>query len=343
LSSDPGHPSFVAGDSSSTHGARSFAFFCRPQFPAGSLSTIVAMTSTVRPSILLLAVVAGVAIFVTVRIVRQHAAIADVSARIVQLRSESLQLRSQQAATAQRVQTAKENLANLPQANLESDAEIEQVANAWLARISRMKELAANRTDLVIPECEVLTEEQWFAAAREGKLDSDEAISGAFKALRATARESLARLLLRAVRRYVDDHEGLLPGAPAMLADFLDRPLSPALLERFQFMQRGALDAATKEDWILAERAALTTQRDNRIYVTASDSGTEDLDNISDRELRLALRAFAAANAGQLPTDPAQLLSFFPDAPRRSALEKFLAQPKADFAADKLKQLLAPR
>jgi hypothetical protein len=206
-----------------------------------------------------------------------------------------------------------------------------------------MKELAATRPDLGIDECAVLTEEQWFAAAREAKLDSEEQVRATFKSLHATARESLARLLLHAIRGYADVHDGQLPTSVAPLAALVGRAVPPALLDRFELLQRGALDAASRDEWILAERAGFAQQRDNRIYVTPAESGTEDLNSVSERELRLALQTYVAANGGRLPTEPAQLVAYFRNAPRPAALTEFLAQPKTEFTADKLKRLLPPR
>lgn len=289
-----------------------------------------------------LVILAGVALFQAMLLVRQHREIGLLAERTAQLRSASHELRTQQSATTQRAEAARQTLAQLTRADIDTDSEMELAAAAWLARVARMKQLAGERPELGIPECEVLTPEQWFAAAREAKLDSDEDIRSSFKKLHATARESLARLLLGAVRQFADAHEGNLPPAIAALADFLGRTFPAALLERFEVLQHGSLETTSKNDWILAERLAFAQQRDDRIYVTRAESGAEDLDQISERALRVAVRAFAATNSGRLPTEPAQLVTFLPDAPRRTALEHFLAQPKSEFNADKLKRLLSP-
>ena len=287
--------------------------------------------------------VLGAALFYAVRMAQRRAEIAALTERTRRLRTEVAELNGRHAASARQLQTSRETLAQVSRTNLETDSPVERVGAAWLARAARMKELAAARADLGIDECAMLTDEQWFAAAREAKLDSDDQVRDTFKSLHDTARESLARQLLQAVRRYADEHEGQLPATLAPLASLFGRPLPPALLDRFEVLQRGALDATAKDEWILAERTEFARERDNRIYITPAESGTEDLNQISERELRLALQSYVVANEGRLPAEPAQLVAYFRNEPRPAAVNEFLAQPKTEFSVEKLRRLLPPR
>ena len=284
----------------------------------------------------------GVVVCETAVLFRQRDELAAFPEQSGRLHATLRNLRREQDAATSRLQETRDDLHRLARVNLHTDSATEAAIEAWLARVSRLKQLAAGRADLNIPELEVLTDRDWFTAAKEGKFDTEEQIRETFRKLHDSARNSLARLLHTALSRYAVAHDGQLPANPAQLEPFMERRVSPAILARFEMLQHGEMSAVPKDEPIVAERASSGQTIDSRVLITPQEHSVEDLNSVSDRELRRALRAFVEANHGKFPSEPAQLLSYFKTPPRPAALKSLLEKPKGDFTTAELRKLLPP-
>lgn len=171
---------------------------------------------------------------------------------------EALQ-RSQANATA-RLRELQDHLAALPPLG-ESDPAVDTAITAWLERVQRLKTLVASHPDHAIPELEALAENDWFALARDAKLDTT-APSETLRKLHEAARSALGRMLVRALVQYADAHAGLLPSDPAQLAPLVPMRLPPNFFGRFEMLRSGDIDAAPPGAWLLAERPVVA--RDNK-------------------------------------------------------------------------------
>lgn len=270
---------------------------------------------------------------------QQHAEFAALAAEASRRTDTLRALRAANAAAGERVAAARAAVpavADVPAAM----SELEQAIHGWLERSRRLQQLATERSDLAFPERGVLSDDDWFNAAREAKLDSEDGMREALRAIRDSARNSLGRTLQAALSRYADAHDNRLPAQLDELLPFTEGRVTAALLARYELQQQGNLIDAADDVPVLAERPGLAPAIDNRLIVTRRDYGVEDGATVPDREVRRALRAFRVANGGRDPADAAQLLNYFQAPLPPAALQGFLEKPKSDFAPDVLHKLL---
>lgn len=220
--------------------------------------------------------------------------------------------------------------------DLELDAEIE----AWLARVSRLKDLVQQRPAAAIPEMAMLTEKDWFDAARDAAFATAEDLRKSLAAVRNQAREKVTHPLRQALVRYLDANEARLPTDISQLASSAELPLTPEILARYEMLYSGPLNAASFNRWLIAEKSPIDEAFDTCAYVSFGKSGTVDFLEIRPADLQEALRAFAKANAGNLPSTRTQLLPFFQTALSPLTANHFLAKAESDFSPAELKKIL---
>ncbi|HEX2852832.1 MAG TPA: hypothetical protein VHO24_06310 [Opitutaceae bacterium] len=252
--------------------------------------------------------------------------------------AELQQLRGQNDRTVLRVRSTQDEIASLEAspAAIELDAEVA----AWLGRVVRLRKLAAERPECTLPEFELLNEQDWFGTARDAKFDTEEDLLAALQDLRTKARLRLGPRLREALVRFLDAHDGQLPGEVSQLAPFMTPPVSAAILERYEMLHHGNIADLPRNDWLLLEKTSFDEAHDNRFFLSRFARGTTVFTEVRQPDLRQALQTFLAANDGRFPSSPAQLLPFFPRPPSPLALKTFLEQPADDFTADKLQGLL---
>lgn len=222
--------------------------------------------------------VLGVAVFEAQAIVRQRHELTALTERSTTFRTALAQIHSEHDAATARLQSAREEHSHTLRSRIVADPELEAAAAAWLERVKRLKEIAATRADLRIAELTLLTDNEWFYAAKDAKLDDETQLRETFKNLHGAARKRFARTLHTALSRYVASHRGELPTDPQQLAAFLD-PHGPAkLLRNYEVLRRGLLHDVPAGQWILAENPAAAQPHRNRVFVSAEQHGTSDLD-----------------------------------------------------------------
>lgn len=227
-------------------------------------STMVVFSKAVAASVVTGAL--GLMVYEAAAFTRQSDDLALQRTQIAQQRDAVHSLmRFQKSATTQLRQT-RDHLASMPPPG-ETDPAVEAAIAAWLARLQRLKALAASRPDYAIPELAALAENEWFLQARSVKLDTLAEEREAIGQLHETARNTLGRLLVRALVSHADAHAGLLPTHPAQLAPYIPQQLPPELFARFEMVRTGSVDAMPRGTLLLAERNGFT--RDNkRLSVT---------------------------------------------------------------------------
>lgn len=305
-----------------------------------SHSAMAVFASKAAAAVVLAATLGFVALQTTM-LAYQRSELAAQPAQIDAFRATLRRLHAEQQTARRRLADARTGLASPALVRSPSDPEVESAIDGWLLRLSRLKRLAHERLEMDIPHLAVLTESEWLTAAREAKLNTEEEIRDTFRGLHATARNILARALSRALQSYADAHNGQLPEHPQELAPFMDRRVPQAVLAYHEMLQTGAISAVPRDELILAERGALPDSGESRLIVSTHERGTENFNEVSARQLRQALRAFAAAQNGQLPITAADLVPYFKMKPEPRALQAFLAKPARDFAPEALQKLLS--
>ncbi len=244
---------------------------------AAASATVAATTATfLSKSIAASAVVGalGFAVYEAAAFAQQHEELSLQHIKIVQQREAVHALQRSNVNATARLRALRDNLAAQPPPG-ESDPAVEAAIAAWLERVQRLKALVASQSDQTIPELEALTENDWFALARDAKLDTT-APSELLRELHDAARSTFGRLLVRAVVQYTDNHAGLLPADPGQLAPFIPLRLPPDFLGRFEMLRSGPIDAVHQDDWLLAERPALARGK-QRLCVSLRHASLEEI------------------------------------------------------------------
>jgi hypothetical protein len=252
--------------------------------------------------------------------------------------AELRQANRENADAVRAVRPVQEEIARLSApTQTEFDAEL----SAWLARVVHLRELAAQHPEQTIPEFELLTEKDWFDAARDAEFDpKDDNLSAQLLDLRDRARMRLAPRLRRALIRFADAHHGQLPDEVSQLAPFLTSPLNPAILGRYEMSQRGRFADVPKEGWLIDETTSFDEETDHRLYLSHSNAGTTPFTEVRQPDFRAALQAYLAANRDQLPPSPAELLPFFSRELAPTTRKAFLETAPEEFNPEALKKLL---
>lgn len=225
-----------------------------------SAATLVAKTAlmtTLQKSLATATLVAvgGIALYEVVTISRQRRELAQLESRSTVLTADLARTRAEQTATAQRLANvesqidARLHLATPPPTG--SDPALERQIRTWLAHSSSLKQLAAQRPDLSIPEFQLLNADDWADSASKmvGSLPTDEAgIRRAFASLRYRAERLMSEKLFRALKGYLKTTDGLLPDTLPQLLVHFDPPIDPLLLSRYELLHTGKLNALSAYD-----------------------------------------------------------------------------------------------
>lgn len=272
----------------------------------------------------------GVAVWQAISLSREHSQIDEAVARTARLDAELTQLRAKRNASVQQLRATEQEITRLAAI---PDVELDAEVAGWLDRVAKLHELAAQQPERTIPEFSLLTDKDWFNAARNATFVD-------LLALRTTARMRLGPLLREALVRFADDHDGQLPDDVLQLEPYLKPPVDRSILSRYEMVQHGNLVDVPPADWLLDEKSSFDEAGDTRLYVTRARLGTTDFSEVRPPDLRAALQAYLAANAGNFPTASAQLVPFFSRSPSPVVLKAFLEKPAADFTPEELRKLL---
>lgn len=165
-----------------------------------------------------------------------------------------------------------------------SDAQVAQPApspvdffSQTLAELShKASQLSKSFTDnpeQEIPEFSLLAASDWIKVAENANLQTAEGTRMAMAAARHLAKDRFANEAYRAIRKYMDSHDGNFPSSPADIAPYFANSVDPAILARYQIRKlEGPLGStATRGVMVLDEQAPVDPQFDSHIYI--SDDG----------------------------------------------------------------------
>lgn len=277
----------------------------------------------------LLSVLVGAAFYGANFLSAQNAQRQSLAVRTGDLTLQLAAAQRQHQSTAHDLQLAETQLAQLatprPATSAETrDAEVQ----AWLGRVSQLRQLFATTAAATIPECRLLTDEDWLTVARSAAFASDEQRRQALAALRSAAKRRFAGQLGSALRKFQTAHGDTLPGSLLDLAPYLTAPADPSMLDRYAITNNGS-PKSIRGGWIIRETTAVDTDYDSRHTVTpgggygSSTGPAAWIDDLAPR-LRRAQQAYAAANQGAQPTRIAQVAPFIDPPLDPAMLEKLL-------------------
>ena len=170
----------------------------------------------------------------------------DPSKELLKLRGEVARLRADSRESAR----MKSNSANA------GDAAIDATAQELAERASQLKQALAQRPNLGIPELQFLKQKDWLdAVSNVPQLSSDEAIREALNHLRSSAKANFGAVLQQALRAFTQLSGGMLPTDLTQLQPYMDSPVDPALLGRYQLLQTGKLTDEKEFQGLIGEIA----------------------------------------------------------------------------------------
>jgi len=279
--------------------------------------------------------------------------------RLATLQTENDQTQSRLRALFQERESARQRTQSLQQqlaaaqtqaAQTVTDAGLAAEIRARLARVKQLRQHFVDHPEFATPEMTFLDDETWLEVSASFPQESPR-LTEAMLAIRQHAKGRFAEKLQAALRRYVEAHDGALPGRVTDLAPLFETAVDPALLSRYEMLhtgratdvQRQAL-SAMNGSWTSRtsgippdqESAAVIVEKDASLlageerlrlgpdsFVIVSDpSEFEFLETNGAREK--AVTSYLKDHDGHPPTDPAELVPYYPltIAAQRRLLEK---------------------
>ena len=222
---------------------------------------------------------------------------------LLRLRAEVTKLRNDSRELAQLKGAA------FPKGNDPAESEM----RSWVSRVNKLKERLGQLPDQKIPELQFLTDQDWLDAVRDIKhLDTEADSSKALSALRNSARNEFAGALQNALRGYAQAGNNQAPTDLAQLKPYFASFVDESVLQRYEFAQPG----------MVTTKASPLDEQDDKYYQISMN--TIGVSSGAENTLQQAVEAFSAANTGQNPTDPAQLLPYVKTPAEQAALQNLI-------------------
>lgn len=189
----------------------------------------------------------GIGLYEAVAITRQTSDLDQLHVQSAALFADLTTARNQQAAAAQQLAAVESQidtrLARARPPASGSDEAAERQIRKWFARRDHLKELATRRPDLVSPEMQLLTDDQWFAAATRPSSaadpDDETELRETFAFLRRHADNLLIPQLRLALNAYLTTTGGVLPDSLSQLLPHFDPSVAPELISRYELLYSG--------------------------------------------------------------------------------------------------------
>ena len=320
---------------------------------AVTTSAVIAATKTIAMTTLqkvlvtaTVAVLAGTGLYET----HQAAQLRDQNLALQQsqatLADQLRQLQSERDAAANRLASSAENVATTRNNNTEllrlrgevtrlriqadqADDPIVKKALLWKANVEKMKQLFAEHPEQRVPEMKLLSEEYFFDLARGQDLESSNGIRQAFSEIRQRAKNTFAVPLQAALKKFIDENSGQLPGSVSDLKPYFTDPVDDAMLDQYKMLFTGKM-SDVKGNFVLRDKQVVDPEFDNAWqigpYAFGPDaSGHENaLIKAQAEILQPAVDSFIKSNGGGAPLDLSQLKPFITTPEQQAAYDELV-------------------
>jgi hypothetical protein len=185
-----------------------------------------------------------------------------------------------------------------------------QKALKWKANESRLRQIFEERPDQRIPEMAKLSDGEWLDLAKGANLETEEGVRHALSDMRKYARNMFIDKVSDALRRYVAENNGRLPGDVMQLKPFFDSPVADDVLGEYRMRYTGRVEDVPRADWAMTDRV-VDGELDTQWGVGPGSYGI--LPQAPERiqalmsQLDPAIKAFSAANNGRNPAGLGEL------------------------------------
>jgi RNA polymerase sigma factor (sigma-70 family) len=293
----------------------------------------LAMTTLQKSAcVAVLAIATGFGIYEAAVAQQQRNTLADLGERKEHLAAEIRQTRSENDAANRRLAKAETEIdailgASKSPTRASETAALEQM-KTWLANVDRLKDALRRRPELAIPELAFVDEKTWFEIAAQMPVDTEEGLRRALAQLRARGENLFGIKIMAALGAFTKSGATQLPATPAGLLPFFDPPIAPELLDRYEMLQAGPINALSERDagmGIVCVKSPADIEYDN---LTRTGTKGFSMENALIRGINDAQQQFSKANGGQKALTAAQLQPYFKWPVDPVVLEKRLA-PRA--------------
>jgi RNA polymerase sigma factor (sigma-70 family) len=208
-------------------------------------------------------------------------------------------------------------------------------AVSWRDRVTRLKQRLEQNPGARIPEMQFITEQDWLNAVR-GNLETEKEYRQAMSALRSAGESKFASMLYTALGKYLDANNKQFPTDVPQLQPYFKTPLEDALLQRYAVLPAEAVpNLGMGGKWIITQRSPIDEEYDSRSGIGPNGYGSAGSQAWNDplaetiKTLDPVMKAYAAANDGRQPGDPAELLPYLKTPEQKAAYDKGLKALKA--------------
>lgn len=193
-------------------------------------------------------------------------------------------------------------------------------AAEWRQRVALLRDRFAHTPGASIPELQLVTDRDWLDAAKS-PLDSEAEFRRSMSTLRASGESKAAEILQKALGKFVRANNGQSPSNMAQLNPFLEPPLDPAILDRWDILPK---EKQMGGDIVISQKAPVDVVFDSRFGIGPNGFGMTDFfSGAAGKTLAPVYAAFKQANGGANPDNPSELLGYA-QTPEQESLVKDL-------------------
>ena len=203
-------------------------------------------------------------------------------------------------------------------------------AVVWKQKEAKLRALMDQRPNNKVPELDLLDDRAWLDVARDADLESEEGIRKTLSELRHAAANRLAPMISNALNKYSERNDGRLPDQMTQLKPFLDPRVTDAMLDQYQLLQTGKMADVPNGNWVVAQKSVVDEDYDTRWKIGPNGYTTTTME--SDRLfdiLKPAMNAYSAANSGQSPKGPFELLPYLQTAEQKNAYDELMKKAQS--------------
>ena len=111
----------------------------------------------------------------------------------------------------------------------------------------------------------------------------------------------------KALEKFAEANGGMLPTDLSQLHPYLEKSIDPSALQRYELVASGKLDEIGPGKFMIKETAPPVDDEYDSRYEILRNGTTSTSFSLMGEEIEAAVKSFAGANGGKLPTQPAQL------------------------------------
>ncbi len=232
---------------------------------------------------------------------------------------QAQQLQAERNRAEELLATKRKELA-ATQARSNENATVEADLDAWLGRVTRLKEWLGKMPEKNIPEMKFLTPNDWLTVTLNNDLKTNDKARKALSELRRIAKNKpvISQNIAAALRAYAKDHDGQAATDVEQLKRYLQPQIDDEILQRYHFVTAPPSDvnqshglSGGDRGW-LVEKTAVDEDHDVllKYFDRGRGTGYQYVSKFGD-QVDQARQSFIKANNGRSPVSAEQLLPYF--------------------------------